>query len=88
MKSNLFGNKIFAIDEDSFAAESAFLERCRRLLVENGGRVVSTNAKANYVLFEDGTDPEIWKKLAQSSTDEKARNIVHPRWVEHCVIHR
>lgn len=45
---------------------------------------MSENAKSNYVLFDDGFDPEIWVKMTESSKDDLNRIIVHPRWVEYC----
>lgn len=84
MKRNLFESKTFAILEDSFA-DVDDLDCTKRLLIENGGRVVEANAKANYAIFEDGHDPEIWKVFASGGVDSMNRNIVHPRWVEKCV---
>ena len=53
-------------------------------MIENGGRIVTEASKANYVLFEDGVETEIWQKMTESSKDEMNRIIVHPRWIEYC----
>ena len=61
------------------------VEMIRRQLIENGGRIVSSNSKANYVLFEDGYDRDVWQKIPFAKGDYMDRSIVHQRWVEACI---
>lgn len=80
----------FAILEDSFKdsaedTKTELVEMTRRQLIENGGRIVDANSKANYVIFDDGSDPEVWKKTPQGKGDHMDRSIVHLRWVEACI---
>jgi|688.fasta_scaffold219263_1 hypothetical protein len=34
----------------------------RRQIIENGGLIVNSDSKANYVIFEDGHDPDVWRE--------------------------
>lgn len=82
VKKNLFGNATFAIIEDSFhdgsdetVAEQ--VEMIRRQIIVNGGRTVSANSKANYVIHEDGYDSQVWQKIPYAKGDYMDRSIVH-----------
>lgn len=46
---------------------------------------MSANQKANYVIFEDGYDANVWQTIGEP--DELNRNRVHNRWVEDCIQH-
>lgn len=63
MKKNTFDNATFAIIEKSFLAHDSedYIEGLRRTIIENGGHVVPHDSRANYVLFEDGYDPDVWR---------------------------
>lgn len=61
------------------------MEGMRRTIMENGGQVVQADVKANYVIFEDGFDPNIWKNSNKEQKDSYGRFIVHFRWVEECI---
>lgn len=90
VKKNLFNDATFAIVVESYQdggddTAMQVVEMIRRQLIENGGRIVSSNSKANYVIFEDGFDSEVWKKIASAKGDYMERSIVHQRWVEACI---
>lgn len=54
----------------------------RRIIFENGGIVVESDAKSNFVIFADGFDNDVWKR---GGVDQLNRNIVHFRWIEACI---
>ena len=64
VKKNLFKNFTFAIIDSSFLKFDTedFVEGMRRQIIENGGIVVNSDAKANYVIFEDGHDSDVWRE--------------------------
>lgn len=43
------------------------------------------NSKANYVLFDDGYDNQVWQKIPAGKGDSMDRSIVHTRWLEACI---
>ena len=52
-KTNIFGGNTFAILDDSFLQSCEtidFVEDIRRRIIENGGKVVQKNQRANYVV--------------------------------------
>lgn len=57
----------------------------RRMVIENGGRVLDDDSKSNYVIAEDGYRKDIWTVISNGKGDEKHRLIVHRRWVEACI---
>lgn len=80
----------FAIIENSFSTNSEgtateIVEMLSRQLIENGGRIVDSNSRANFVVFEDGYDLEVWQKIPNGKGDDLGRSIVHVRWVEACI---
>ena len=46
--------------------------------------MVPGESKANYVVFEDGYDADVWKNNPEWS-DQLGRFIVHCRWIEECI---
>jgi hypothetical protein len=87
VKKNIFNNQTFAILEKSFLQHDNedYIEGMRRTIIENGGQVVQSDKKANYIIFEDGYDNNIWRNANDDQTDELNRFIVHFRWVEECI---
>lgn len=53
--------------------------------MENGGKVVEADKKANYVIYEDGFDTGVWRNANEEQTDVLGRFIVHFRWIEECI---
>lgn len=58
------------------------MEIMRKLIFENGGIVVESDLKSNFVIFADGFDKDVWKR---GGVDQLNRNIVHFRWIEECI---
>ena len=87
VKKNLFNNITFAIIESSFLKYETedFVEGMRRQIIENGGIVVQSDAKANYVVYEDGHNPDVWGPNDSPQCDSLERYIVHFRWVHECI---
>jgi len=87
VKKNILQNSTFAIIESSFLRHdsAAYIEGMRRTIIENGGHVVKQDEKANYVIFEDGYDCDIWRNSNTDHSDELKRFIVHFRWIEECI---
>jgi hypothetical protein len=82
-KRNLFKAQTFALNEISFNDDDSYdVELMRRLIFENGGIVVESDAKANFAVFGDGYDKEVWKR---GGVDQLNRNIVHFRWIDACI---
>ena len=78
----MFNDATFAIVVESYHDGGEYtamqvVEMIRRQLIENGGRIVSSNSKANYVLFEDGYDRDVWQKIPFAKGDYMDRSIVH-----------
>jgi glutamate dehydrogenase/leucine dehydrogenase len=56
----------------------------RRMLIENGGKVVDKSDNARYIICEDGFNKKLWVN-DNEKVDEKNRIIIHFRWVEECI---
>jgi hypothetical protein len=91
VKRNLFEQQTFAIIEKSYGDQAdgetaaELVERIKRQIIENGGRIVSADSKANFVVFEDGYEPNVWRVIPAGERDQLDRNIVHLRWIEECI---
>ena len=51
--------------DESFRASNVTedeIEGMKRMIFQNGGKVVDKDAKAKFVIYEDGWDPEVWQK--------------------------
>ena len=59
MKKNIFNGRTFAVVEDSFDDQS-YVEGFSRWIIENGGKVLASDQKAHFVVFEDGHREDIW----------------------------
>lgn len=99
----MFKNATFAINEEAYSAAAGtetlvrswgefdsaedMIEYMARMIIENGGKVVDMSHKANYVVTEDGTVPDIWQKVGQGSyvLDRMNRKVIHFRWVLACI---
>ena len=83
VKRPLFNRMTFAIKEDSYVSKdkTQVIEQLRRTITESNGIIVSANQKANYVIFEDGYDANVWQTIGEP--DELNRNRVHNKWVEY-----
>lgn len=46
---------------------------------------MASDSKANYVVFEDGWEKNVWKVIPAGERDQLDRNIVHLRWIEACI---
>ena len=47
--------------------------------------MVPGDSKANYVVFEDGYDADVWLNPNQEWSDQLGRFIVHSRFIEECI---
>jgi hypothetical protein len=49
-KKNLFNGTTFAIDEESFGKNENEIEGMKRLIMENGGKLVELKDKSHYLV--------------------------------------
>ncbi len=75
-----------------FESREALVEYMERNIIENGGKIIRQNAStgrqvaSNFVIVEDGDDPDIWTKVSAGNVvDKMNRKIVHYRFIEHCL---
>ena len=99
VKTGLFKNMTFIINRETFPdiypiiasygefdTKEALFEYMTRTIIENGGKVLTTNTRSHYILTDDGADKQIWDRLATGSmVDHMDRKIVHFRWVMKCI---
>ena len=74
--------------DESFKASNVSedeIEGMKRVIFQNGGKVVDKDAKANFVIYEDGWDPLVWQNNLMTCGDSLNRNVVHYRWIEACI---
>jgi hypothetical protein len=89
VKKNFFNGQTFTINEKSFENTDdaeIYMENMRKIIIENGGRVLDHSDKAHFIIQEDGFATGIWNNLNNNGAiDLKNRRVIHFRWVQECL---
>ncbi len=85
VKKNFFKGKTFTINEKSFENtddSEIYMENMRKIIIENGGKIMDHSEKAHFIIQEDGFAAGIWSNLdSNGAIDDKNRRVIHFRWV-------